>query len=163
MSAWVVEKAHVNLMVDAALATRYKPFTWYTQDGECHQLTDENRDEVGQMLMDECVKSVCYRYDDSEITDLPGRADAEYLIPFKYKMFATPPPPVVILKQVRCYMYQSCEHNEWETSSAKAFCDSLISSLIGRLPGYEEAPWGWEEWPPDGIISLTDMLKGKGL
>ena len=100
------------------------------------------------MLLDECVRSVGERYNDSEVTDLPGRSDAEYLIPFKFKLGYNLP-AVVILKQISCYEYQSCETDDWKDTEAYAFCQSLRHATIDRLPGYEEAPWGWEEWPKE--------------
>ena len=142
MSAWVVSKAHINAMVDAGLNVHYKPMHWYPKgkDGSS-SLTLETASEVGQMLLDECVKSVSYRYDDSEVTGLPGRSDAAYLIPFEYKRLFDPPTPVEVLKMIDCYGYQSCEHPEWEDSEAHCFCQALRKQMINKLPGYEEAPW----------------------
>lgn len=50
--------------------------------------------------------------------------------------------PVVTLKSIACYSYQSCEHDGWETSRAKELCDRLRDGAISALPGYEQAPWG---------------------
>ena len=139
MSAFVVDKAHINAMVNAGLSVRYKPLHWYTKDEESHVLNDENADEVGQMLLDECVRSVSHRYDDSPRTDLPSRSDAEYIMPFSFKPFYQPLPPVQMLKLISCYEYQTCEHQEWKDNEAHAFCHALRSATINRLPGYEEA------------------------
>jgi len=38
--------------------------------------------------------------------------------------------------------YQSCEHDGWESSKAKAIVDALRSSAWHALPGYEDAAWG---------------------
>jgi len=140
-------------MVNAGLAVQYKPLHWYTPDGESHSLTPENVDEVGQMLMDECIRSVGARYEDSSITELPGRNDADYILPFKFKM-AYGYPPIVVLKQIHCYKYQSCESDDWKETEAYAFCQALKSATISRLPGYEEAPWGWEKWPEENLVRL---------
>lgn len=148
MSAWVVDKAHINAMIDAGLRVKYPPMTWHHND-KPHELTAGNASEVGQMLLDECVKSVSYRYEDSKVTELLGRTDAEYLLPFEYRRFANPPSPVEILKQIDCYEYQSCEHPEWESSESHSFCQALRHCTIDRLPGYDEAPWGWEKWPTE--------------
>lgn len=148
MSAFVVDKAHINAMIDAGLRTRYQPMRWYTKGKEMSSsLTEANASEVGQMLLEECIKSVAYRYEGSDIPDLPGRSDAEYIIPFQYKHFANPPTPVEILKIISCYEYQSCEHPGWKGSEAYAYCQVLRHSTIVLLPGYDEAPWGWEKWP----------------
>jgi len=148
MSAFVVDKAHINAMIDAGLSVQYRPMRWYFEGEEgSSSLTEVNASEMGQMLLEECIKSVGYRYRGSEVTDLPGRSDAEYMIPFQYKRFANPPTLVEILKIISCYEYQSCEHPGWKSSEAYAFCQVLRKCTIARLPGYDEAPWGWEKWP----------------
>jgi len=137
-------------MIRSGLAVHYRPFGWY-HNNQRHELTGDNASEVGQMLLDECIKSVMYRYEDSKVTDLPGRTDAEYLIPFQFNLSYNPPTPVQTLKLLSCYEYQSCEHPEWETSEAYAFCQALRHGTIDRLPGYDEAPWEWTKWPEENL------------
>ena len=144
MSAFIVDKVHIDVLIRAGLNARYKPMAWYYGD-KSSQLTYENVDEVGQMLLDECVLSVSSRYDDDKPTTLPGPNDAYWLIPYQYRERPIVPPPVVMLCIVRCYMYQSNEHPEWKISEAKAYCDALMDDLINKLPGYSDAPWGWTE------------------
>jgi len=153
MSAFVVDKAHINVMVNAGMVTRYGRMTWY-HNGERHELNYNNASAVGQMLMDECIKSVSARYADCDVTSLPGRADSEYLIPFQHITDYHLPSPVQILKLISCYEYQSCEHEEWESSEAKVFCEALRHLTIYRLPGYEEAKWEWTTWPDPNIIRI---------
>ena len=159
MSAFVVDKAHINAMVDAGLRAQYKPMHWYTRDeaGQItmHSLVDSNASEVGQMLLDECIRSVGARYEGSEITDLPGRTDAEYIIPFEFKLFLDPPTPVQVLKLISCYEYQSCETDDWETTEAYHYCHALRANTIDRLAGYDAAPWEWETWPADNLVRLV--------
>lgn len=145
MSAFVVSKSHINAMLLTAMCLKYgrRGLTWY-HNGEHHELNNDNADQVGQMLLDECVKSMSHRYDD-EITDLPGHTNAEWLIPFKLKYLHRTPKPLEAIKITKCYMYQSCEHPEWEDSEAKTFCEALISSKISELPEYDNAPWEWED------------------
>lgn len=148
MSAFVVNKSHINAIIQAGLNVRYKPFTWYhKQDGELKQykLTSSTADEVGQMLIDECVHSVRYRYEDSELSDLPGPINAEYLMPFVWKPFVRMPTPIEAIKAIHCLEYQSCEHPEWNTSNAHDFCQALRNTLEGQIPGWDEAPWEWED------------------
>lgn len=158
MSAFVVDKAHINALVNAGLAVRYKPMHWYDKDGG-HVLQPDNADEVGQMLLDECIRSVGYRYQNDSITTLPGRSDAEYILLFKFKLSYDLLPPVVILKLISCYEYQSCETDDWKDSEAYAFCQALRSATISRLPGYDEAPWEFTEWPQETLRHLT---QGRG-
>jgi hypothetical protein len=50
--------------------------------------------------------------------------------------------PVTVIKACHCYAYQSCEVSDWDTSWAKAATDALERCAVRHLPGYEEAPWG---------------------
>ena len=124
------------------------------KNGEWHELIHGNTDETGQMLLDENIKSVSYRYEDSPMTDLPGRMDGEYLLPFQFHPMGKVPKPIELIKITKCYKYQSCEHDEWEASEAKAFCDALIAHAIRDLPGYDEAPWEWEE-----VLPLNNVVR----
>ncbi len=141
MSAFVVDKAHINAMIDAGLSVRYRPMHWYPEGKEgSSSLTEINASEVGQMLLEECIKSVGYRYEDSEVTDLPGRSDAEYIIPFQYKRFANPPTPIEILKIISCYEYQSCEHPGFplclSTANSLARASSCNPNIIYIPPSF---------------------------
>src|SRR5262249_54372168 len=94
------------------------------------ELTRQTVGRVGAMLLAENRRSVDHRYNEQEweqpylFTELPGRPD-----------------PVVVLKPVACYRYQSCEHPDWRTSDAAAFCDALQDRATRCLPGYATAPW----------------------
>lgn len=146
MSAFVVSNAHINAMIDAGMLVRCRPFTWYPKDKTGpKQLTYENASEVGQMLLDECIASVSCRYGEDGLTELPGPANAEWVIPYKYKRMANPPTPVEVLKLIDCYRYQSCEHPEWDDSEAHCFSKALQARTIDLLPGYDEAPWELED------------------
>jgi hypothetical protein len=115
MSAWIVSKKHIDLLVAAAKGMYGGP----------------DADQLGQMLWEENTKSVNFRY--NETRPMPS-----------YK-FVSPKgaiDPVVVLKQISCFEYQACEHPEWKDSKAKEFCEDLTNQMIGALPGYEEAPWG---------------------
>ncbi len=149
MSAFVVDKAHINALVNAGLGGR-DPLTWYHNE-KYHKLHYNNADEVGQMLLNECIRSVGARYQDSEVTDLPGRVDAEYLIPFKHKLSYNPLPAVTVFSLINCYKYQSCETDDWEQTEAYAFCQQLEGRLIRNLPGYDDAPWEWTQWPEETL------------
>ena len=153
MSAYVVEKSHINAMLNSWLHSRYGA-RWH-HDGKWHELTTENANQVGQMLLDENIKSVSYRYKDSQLTDLPSRTDTEYLIPFEHHFTHRIPSPIEAIKITHCYDYQSCEHPEWKTSEAKVFCDSLIDVKLSELPGYDAAPWDWQEPANDNLIRLV--------
>ncbi len=55
MSAYVVNKSHINAMIQAGLLNRYGT-TWF-YNGEHHKLDERNANEVGQMLTLEALKA----------------------------------------------------------------------------------------------------------
>ena len=147
MSAFVVNKAHINAIIRAGLSIR-DGVSWYTNH-EHHKLNELTADATGQMLIDACVHSVMARYADSKITDLPGPNNAYWLIPYvyEYDLEAKTPTGVEAIKLARCYEYQSCEADDWKGSEAKEFIEAFIVYMYDRLPGYDDAPWGWEDKP----------------
>ena len=141
MSAFVVERAHIDHLVSAALyGPRGHHPTWLISwrdpaTGRTVSVRDDPS-AVGTMLWHANHASVSARYGDPldvpfYTFDAPRRLDA--------------PPAVVTLKAIDCYEYQSCEFDGWASSSARAFCDRLRRSLIATLPGYAAAPWSWTD------------------
>jgi hypothetical protein len=171
MSAYVVCKAHIDALITAGLMLpNHGPLRWFHPDYQPgwsheeyerakHELRWDNADEVGQMLVDECVRSVSYRYpqDDPQKGELPGPIDAYYLHPYTFARWNRHLEAVVVLKAVACYRYQSCEHPEWESSEAYQFCEALEQAAIWALPGMSEAA-GWdlteEDRNPASVIRL---------
>ena len=147
MSAFVVSKAHIDYLVHAACTLNIN----YTAVYFDRQRVDfTNADDIGRKLWATNVASVLYRYPDCSLHSgtMPGPADldheslATYTLPaFSRLKFDI----VTALKAVDCYEYQSCETPEWSTLPAYQFSQQLRSALIGRLPGYEQAPWEIEE------------------
>ena len=52
--------------------------------------------------------------------------------------------PIQVLKYCQNYIYQSDNHEGWKTSKAREIVDSVISSYIAKLDGYDEAKWSGE-------------------
>lgn len=145
MSAYVVDKTHIRYLIHAALHPSLEifhtdKFRWF--HNEWHDISDPSK--LGQMLWDENVKSVRYRY--GEDRDLPGPVDQNFTYG-RHKAFPSSleVKHIEVIKACNCYSYQSCEHDEWETSEAKAFIDALVIRVLYTLPGYEEAKWGAPE------------------
>lgn len=166
MSAFVVAKEHIDALVVLALqgpgdrapgypGDSWGAFHWYEGDFEAGEVEGrvvrlENRDEIGAMLLNECIASVGCRYPDTLWPELPGPVPNPS--PFEYRCeLRQPRRPTAVegLKLIDCYEYQSCEHPGWHSSSARSFCDALRKRLIGALPGYQQAPY---EWPPAEAI-----------
>jgi len=148
MSAYVVHPEHIRVLVWAGIHFTHpgSDLTWYvpnpeeviyqegvkTQFGRTYrQLNRRTAETVGQLLLDENVRSVNYRYDEGET----------YI--YKHdKPVHTNWSPVEVLSAIACYEYQACETPEWQYSEARTFCDALRSALVAKLPGYDKAPWG---------------------
>lgn len=129
MSAWVVSRKHIDYLVSAA--KQYDPHH-YMRYGET-RMAELTTTELGRDLWRENMASVAYRYEDARIED-------EMLADYRFCRVAID--PVVALKAIDCYEYQSCEHPEWRASKARKFCDDLRGVCICALPGYDQAPWG---------------------
>ena len=151
MSAYVVDKAHIDALVTTAIwgpagtgASRdwSLPFRW--RCGKDWWRADwDSATELGALLLGECVRSVRTWYPNDGLGDLPGPARAYWLDPYEYNSHGAPRySPVQCLKMIDCYEYQSREGADWEQSVARAFCEGLRRRLIGALPGYEAAAWG---------------------
>lgn len=171
MSAFVVSKVHVDLLVRAALEAKEhgSPFQWWRVDGSgkyegwrrldplAEGLDDESEhpaeymvrcspSAAGQLLVSENVRSVHHRYpgDDVDAGELPGPCDAFYMGPYVYEDPGYTMSPGEVFKAIDCLDYQSCEHEGWTTSEAFSFLRSLRDAYCRRVDGYEAAPWGWE-------------------
>lgn len=139
MSAFVVSREHISYLVRAALSrsiVQYGPFSYFYA-GCRHPVTPADAAKAGQMLWDENLASVRYRYGDSG--DLPGPADEDFR--YEHSARGSAPVPVEVIKACDCYEYQSCEHPDWENSRACAFIQALRRSACSALPGYDDAPW----------------------
>lgn len=141
MSCYVVELEHVDYLLEAGLSQSRNegPLRWVCE-GHFHMLTEENAGEVGAMLLGANLESYRHRYGHNEeaLEEAEGqvypldRRRARWLVI----------DPVQVLKSVRCYEYQACEHPGWEGSEAQAYCQALTVRMIYRLPGMEDAVWG---------------------
>jgi hypothetical protein len=175
MSAWMVNKEHIDALVHCALWGPRDPerpdgarggwrygggLRWWTVDPVVlQQLPYEARpaarreanlstaDAVGAMLVAENLASIHHRYPDTcEGGVVPGPHDAYWTRAYLFAQARPVPTAVEALKLIDCYAYQSCEHPGWPASEAYSFCDALRHALVGVLDGYSAAPWGW---PPE--------------
>lgn len=177
MSAFVVSRHHIDALLTAGLyhvprypgdsggrvswfaaqATEYEPtLEWY--EAHHRELTQETAHAVGRMLWWENVRSVGYRYPDGELPGPVGLTTGE-VEAYVFNNLSGYPDPVDVLSLIACYEYQSCEHPDWHTSEAAAFCDGLRRYTIRRLPGYDDAPWGADS--PDVFLELEAERAGR--
>ena len=122
MSAYLVEREHIAFLVEAARCLHPRGSYDIGQ-----------ADRLGQDLWTENQRSVreCYRDDTEE--------DVYY---GAHRALHTRFDPLQVLMSIACYAYQSCEHDGWERSSARQFCEQLRSWAIAALPGYDACIWG---------------------
>lgn len=155
MSAYVLSLEHIRYLVAAGTAKRifadHSSLSWIWglnhENGTyqraslyCSDHTQATR--VGQMLLDENVKSVSYRYEkDGEYGPLPGATERVFnLGPSREQDFSPPQ----VMKACDCYSYHSCEHPSWHDSEAKAYVTQLFHEAATRVDGYDAAVWSIE-------------------
>lgn len=134
MSAWIVSREHIDALVQGLV--------------ESELVVGVDPTEMGRELWLENVKSIHARYPDTaeNDADYPGPIDFtkahadEYTYTRPAKRLALDS----LLKQAECYDYQTCEHPEYEHSTAKEWIDTLTDSLTnaGINSHGDGLPWG---------------------
>ena len=131
MSAWTVNKKMIDVLMTEAIRAR-DPIYFTASDGESYKIDRDNVNEIGQALWNANYKSVNHRY--NEDTKAPQ---------YKYEMDSYHRKAVDVIKSCKCFDYQTCEFPEWEETVEKDILERIMHKAINRLPGYEEAPWGF--------------------
>ena len=148
MSAFEVDKTHIDVMVSAALQRIHGDrLYWYhsldaeTVPGEAlpsqsdyldrlkkarREVTPENAGMWGALLVAENRRSVNHRYNEDEIEE-----------PYEFTEYTGNFDAVKMLAAIGCYEYQACEHDGWRTSEAYSFLGSLREAWCRRCDGYE--------------------------
>lgn len=126
MSAWIVSKHHVDVIVDGAIRL-----------GIIEQAESV---KVGRMLTNANKRSIQARYGEDA-------ADAANVQTYWYTTPRETVSDVVLLVQVKCYNYQTCEIWEYEKTTAYRFVQKMERALamLGvtrESDGYSDAPWG---------------------
>lgn len=147
MSAFILGPDHIDYLVSAAVhAGIYHGgfgIYWHGERVEWH-----NADAVGAALLRENIASVSFRYE-SHRGDLPGPIPSPAPEDYEYRPFLSVT-TAQVLKALDCYEYQSCEHQGWNDSEARRFCDVLRRRYAATVPGYEDALWE---------VDRTELLK----
>lgn len=169
MSAFMHSATHINEILNSAeMRKGGSGFSWYF-GGARKYLDRSQMTAIGQMLMHENAESVASLYD---MKNLESSADGgtrpmmylEYLERAASYVF-TPRAsrrlsPIAAIKAIDSYEYQSCEHEGWETSEARAFVQQLTRYLITLTPEYAQAD-SWRLSEPattaveSGMVDLT--------
>ena len=126
MSAFIVTDTHINALV--RYASRHKITVAYGNP-TMRLNVSAHEQEVAQLLIDENIKSVNYRYSEAETSLIEYDRGAPILS------------AIEAIKAAQCLRYQSCEHSDYEESIAFKLIETIISDAIPRLEGYESANW----------------------
>ena len=175
MSAFIVDKKHIDLMVNGIVKG--------TSDGVVKPAR-KNPDRLGQMLIGECVASVSARYPNaSRNGGLPGPVYEYYLKPYEFEDPKYRPTSAELYKAIDCYSYQSCEHDAWAGSAAAKLCDRVRAVIakakksgdyptsVAHRAEYDAAPWSYDETAvavcfakslPDGRAMLRHLVENRG-
>ena len=133
MSAFIVSDTHINALV--RYASRHKLSVYFNRQlgfpfGKERLNVHDNEQAIAQILLDENVKSVNYRYRDNEVMSITYDRGAPILT------------AIQAIKAAQCLRYQSCECDDFEESIAFKLIEAIIADAIPRLEGYESAEWG---------------------
>ena len=109
---------------------------------ECSGLTLANH--YADILYQENVRSVRARYPDDKWDDLPGLIVKPIRVVCK-PQDAVKVSVVAILKMCAGLEYQSCETTDYRSTLGFRLLDSIRGAAIKELPGYEDAPWDYNE------------------
>ena len=130
MSAFVVSQTHIDALLTFAQRPQYdSPASYYKENGTTVTFYD-NLNAIGQILLDENVRSVNFRYE--EQTDSPS---------YLYHPYRGNLTPVQIIKACDCLNYQSCETDDWKNTEAHLILDTIRERAINELPGMDAAEW----------------------
>lgn len=169
MSAYIVNKNHIMFLLAAmgsrSILGRGSRFSYYWDaKPDCRTEVDsydpQAMADVGNLLLRENLASVTARYPRESSATLPGPRDHDCEITpadigrYCYGVVD----PVQVLKACDCLEYQSCEHDGWRASEARAVLEALRRAAWHALPGYDGAEWGAPERMA-GAVSLMQIAQ----
>lgn len=153
MSAFVVDAAHIDVLLSAAINGPSDCFNemrdgWrppYVDEllGVLERLGPRNADAAGAALLGECIASVRHLYPDLR-DELPGSLPTPDPAQYEWTDFGTPMTAIECCKAIACFEYQSRAHPDWKQSGARGFCAQLRAEMVSCMNGYKEAPWEWD-------------------
>lgn len=124
MSAWIVSRDHLDLLITAAVA-------WGLT-------TTDEADDIGRTLWRENLASVAYRYPDDRDGTRPAPEDFRdrHVDTYQYRPYPGRVDPEVVAAAAASLGYQSCEHPEWPDSIACRWVHQLHAAATVRIPDY---------------------------
>ena len=137
MSAYVVEGILISAIVNAAYGCERFYLTHFFDAP--NEFLDFRYDQarIGQILLDENYRSVNFRYKEKTAS-----------LPYRHDRRTRQLKPANILNFCNTYIYQACEHPEWEKSTAYRLIRWIMDDIIRSLDGYNDVrPWELKAQP----------------
>lgn len=149
MSAWIVDRNHLDLLLTAAI--------------DWDVITADQADAIGRMLWKENLTSVAYCYPHDRDGDRPGPdgfRDRD-VDTYQHRPYPGRIDPEVVATAAHSLRYQSCGHPGWLDSTAMQWLNRLHQLATDRIPAYlaEYGPVDPRRQAPseDGWYTLTDL------
>lgn len=129
MSAYLCDEQHLSAIAEILSWTQL--------------FKGQTPEKIFPLVVQENVRSLKARY-----PDYPDMWEGAY------KMIYTPQQAENAcycqrLKALRCYSYQSCEHDGWERCKVRRAVREAIYTVASEIaqqhPDYDSACWGWKE------------------
>lgn len=155
MSAFVVDDAHIDLLVQAGcdLPPASEPLRWFwppldatTDSGswtseqlatQAHERVRHLRrrdqdecDRVGRLLLATNYDSVNHRYDEMDAEAIAAIDSYRHR---RFNGMVEASHAGSVIGAIRTYRYQACEHPGWPTSEAYAYCEALEYQCVSLL------------------------------
>ena len=147
MSAYLMDQGVVDGLVKTAVSYGGAVgFAYPFGRAQRQFLNAANANRLVTLMLCENYQSVSYRYRGEPLEDLPGPYDSKFFaqaLDGTYQMvdlLRRDLDPIDVIAGVDCYDYQSCEHDGWDDSEAKAFCETLRVEAVRRLLAEEPLP-----------------------
>jgi|TARA_R100000789_G_scaffold100171_1_gene109042 hypothetical protein len=135
MSAFMVSDKHINTLLTWTNANYQGRI--YTQKKDFDSSNANDLQLMANVLKGENIRSLEARYGNNTAEEM---ADFEKDILFNFtngREFK----PVEIIKLCNCYDYQSCESDDYDTTTANKIIKSIRACAVSMLPGYDQAKW----------------------
>jgi hypothetical protein len=153
MSAWVVTKHHIDLLVSAAI--EQEVLIKLDNLAVPQMATEQNAQALGAMLWAENIRSVVYRYSLSGTDEEKQyQQDLNQYQFCRYEGIR----PSAIAAALACFNYQACECPDYEGTTAACFVRQLRASVGEHPKGYDREPWGFDSEAQ--VVAVTAAMVG---
>ena len=151
MSADFVSKTHIDALVSAALLAGLPgmAFQYYWHNAESDSdgwtrpsrgVTLETAGRTGEMLWRANWETTMGVWADDPECPYPTLPE------YRFERLQGRPSALIVLRLLMDYKYQTAgDSGEFESTEAWAFCQSLESDAVGRLPGFHDLPWALQD------------------